>query len=109
MRVWLIGAGKAGTRALRQLQKSEDISVVVSADNDNPQAVQEGIIGKVDHVEIVNSVNVNTLAKRIRPDLILLDSSSMGNLSRVSGGSTLSQGLINEIAVASEYPCLVLI
>jgi FlaA1/EpsC-like NDP-sugar epimerase len=108
MRIWLIGAGQAGAEALRQLRKNDDLEVVVSADSDRPPAVREGVIGKVDYVEAVNSINVNTLARRIRPDLILIDSSAVGSLGRVTGGTALSQALISEIAAASDYPCLVL-
>ena len=108
MRIWLIGAGQAGTEALRQLSKNEDLEIVVSADNERPQAVREGVIGKVDHVETVNSVNINTLARRTRPDLILVDITALGSLGRVTGGTALSQALISEIAAASDYPCLVL-
>ncbi|HXF63446.1 MAG TPA: hypothetical protein VNK95_17590 [Caldilineaceae bacterium] len=109
MRIWLIGAGQAGTEALRQLQKNDEIEVVVSAATADPPAVREKVIEKVDHVEIVTPVNVNTLARRIRPDLILIDATVQDTaLGRVSGGAALSQALTYEIAAASEYPCIVL-
>jgi hypothetical protein len=108
MRVWLIGAGQAGTEALRQLYKDEEIEVVVTATEERPTAVQQGILSKVDYIDVVNPVNINTLARRIRPDLILLDASAVGNLGRVTGGTQLSQALIYEMAAASDYPCLVL-
>jgi hypothetical protein len=109
MRIWLIGAAQTGIEVLRQLQKNDEIEVVVTALMADPPAVREKVIDKVDYVEAVTPVNVNTLARRIRPDLILIDSTAQENaLGRVTGGSALSQALIVEIANASEYPCVVI-
>ncbi|MCC6167365.1 MAG: hypothetical protein IT329_09080 [Caldilineaceae bacterium] len=109
MRIWLIGAGQAGAEALRQMQKNDEISVVVSALVADPPAVRNKVIAKVDYVENVTPVNINTLARRIRPDLILIDSTAQETgLSRVTGGAALSQALTFEIAAASDFPCLVI-
>jgi len=106
MRIWLIGAGQAGIAALRQLRKNEELEIVVTADNDRPQAVKDGVLGKVDYVETVTSLNINALARRIRPDLILVDPTN--TLSRVAGGAVLSQSMLEEMAAASDYPCILL-
>jgi hypothetical protein len=108
MRIWLIGAGQIGTAALRQLQKNDDLAVVVSADNDQPQAVKQGVIAKVHYVETVTTVNLNTLARRIRPDLILIDPVAMNVLNRVSGAAAFNQSMLEEMVASSEYPCIVL-
>ena len=108
MRIWLIGAGQVGTVALRQLQKNDEIDVVVSADNDQPQAVKEGVIPRVDHVETVTSVNMNILARRVQPDLILLDPGALNVLSRVPGGAAFNQSMLEEMVATSDFPCLVL-
>ena len=108
MRVWLIGAARAGTEAVRQLQKNEQIDVIVSAASPSPLAVREGVIAQVDYVESVTPVNVNSLARRVRPDLILIDSGGESSYRRRSGGSELSQALTYEIAAASTHPCLVI-
>ena len=108
MRIWMIGAGPVGTAALRQLRKNEEIEVVVSAATERPHAVAERVIARVDHVEAVTPININTLARRIRPDLILIDSAAVGGFGRVTGGTALSQALLEEMAAASEYPCLVI-
>ncbi|MCC6453405.1 MAG: hypothetical protein IT328_00530 [Caldilineaceae bacterium] len=108
MRVWLIGAGQIGTAALRQLQKNDEINVVITADSDRPQAVKEGVIDKVDFVETVTAVNMNTLARRIRPDLILVDPAALNVLSRVSGGAAFNQSMIEEMRASSDYPCILL-
>jgi hypothetical protein len=54
-------------------------------------------------------MNINTLARRIRPDLILIDPAvAQQNVGRVSGGMTFAASMTNEIAAASDYPCIVL-
>src|SRR5690606_33680024 len=109
MRVWLIGAGQAGAEAVRQLRKNEEITVIVSAPIADPPALRDKAIDKVGYVGNVTPGNINTLARRIRPDLILIDSTALKTgLARVSGGSALSQALTYEIAAASDYPCLVI-
>ena len=107
MRIWLIGAGQAGSAALRQLRKNEELEVIVTAENDQPQAVRDGILGKVDYVESVTSLNINTLARRIRPDLILVDP-TINPVSRVAGGAVFNQSMLEEMAASSDYPCILL-
>lgn len=108
MRVWLIGAGQVGSNVLRQLQKNDEIHVIVSADNERPQAVKDELIAKVDYVETVTTVNLNTLARRIRPDLILIDPSALNALNRVSGAAAFNQSMLEEMVVSSEFPCILL-
>ena len=108
MRIWLIGADESGTEALRQFKKNPAISVVVSDARDRPQAVTQRVIERVDYVEQVTSVNINQLARRVRPDLILIDAGAarkaMGNV----GGHYFAEALHAEMAAASEFPCLLL-
>lgn len=105
MRIWLVGTGLAGAEVLRQLRKNDALEIVVS--NARARPVDEGS-GRVDETEMVTPVNVNTLARRIRPDLILLDSSAdERNLSRVMGGPALTRAILQEIAAESDYPCLI--
>lgn len=109
MRIWLIGADQAGVIALQQLQKNPNITVIISDSNEQPRAVTEKVIAKVDYVEAVTSVNVNTLARRIRPDLILIDpGAEQRAYGRMSGGMAFSEALNQEIAASSDYPCLIL-
>jgi saccharopine dehydrogenase-like NADP-dependent oxidoreductase len=108
MRIWLIGAGQAGTEALRQLQKNDEIDVIVTSDSDQPQAVKEEVIAKVDYVETVTAVNMNALARRIRPDLILVDPAVLNVLSRVSGGAAFNQAMLKELVISSDFPCILL-
>lgn len=109
MRIWLIGADQAGSQAIVQLRKNVNIEFIVSSAIEQPKAVKDGVINKVDHVEFVTPMNINTLARRIRPDLILLDSGAdKRNIGHVSGGVAFTEALHQEIVAASDYPCLVL-
>ena len=109
MRIWLIGADAAGTTALRQLKKNPDIQVIVSDALPRPPAVEQRVIAQVDYVESVTPLNITQLARRIRPDLILLDRSAIQRaFSRLSEGFTFAESIQNEIAAASETPCIVL-
>ena len=109
MRVWLIGADDGAIKALYQLQKDVDIEVYVSARSERPKAVEDGVIDRVNYVEHVTPVNVNNLARRIRPDLILIDAGAdERSYGRMTGGLVFSDSLMNEVASASDYPCLIL-
>jgi hypothetical protein len=109
MRIWLIGADQAGSEALRQFQKNPGIEIFVTDMIDRPKAVADRVIGKLDAVETVTPMNVNTLARRIRPDLILIDSgAAKRNLTRLSGGMVYAEALQNEIAATADYPCIVI-
>lgn len=109
MRIWLIGADQAGAEALRQFQKNAAIEVFVTDMIDRPRAVTDRIIDKLDALENVTPMNVNSLARRIRPDLILIDSSAAKrNLMRLSGGMVYAEALQNEIAATADYPCIII-
>ena len=109
MRVWLIGAGNIGSVALQQLQKNSAVEVFVSDPSDQPEAVRSGLIERVDLVANISPVNVNEIARRVRPDLILL-SPGIGEqgFGAVEGSKALSEALNYETTVASEYPCVIL-
>ncbi len=109
MRIWLVGADQAGTAVLRQLRKNPAIEVVVSDSTERPRAVTERVIDKVQYVESVNSVNINQLARRLRPDLIVIDRGALQKgLGRVPAGAAFVESLQEEMAAASEFPCLVI-
>ena len=109
MRVWLIGAGNIGTVVLRQLQKNLEVDIFISDPSDRPEAVRSGLIDAVDLVANITPVNINEIARRVRPDLLLL-SPGIGEqgFGAVEGSKALSDALNYEITIASEYPCLIL-
>jgi hypothetical protein len=109
MRIWLIGADESGIEVLRQLGKHRTVEVIVSSSVEDPMAVREGVIEAVDFIESVTSFNVNRLARRIHPDLILIDAGAKErNLGHVTGGANFSDAIIFEITAASEFPCVVI-
>jgi len=109
MRIWLIGADQTGTQVLRQLRKNPGIEVIVSDATERPRAVVDRVIDRVNHVESVTSININSLARRFRPDLILIDRGALQRgLGRVSAGAAFVESLQEEMAAASEFPCLVI-
>lgn len=109
MRIWLIGADQAGTAALRQLRKNPDIQIVISDSIARPKAVEQRVIAQVDFIESVTPLNVNQVARRIRPDLILLDRGAIQRaFARLSEGFAFAESIQNEIATASEIPCIML-
>ena len=109
MRIWLIGADDRGTEAIRQFEKSSQIDLVVSDPSDRPKAVVDGILSHIDYVERITSLNINQVARRVRPDLILIDAGALErNWGHVTGGSALSEAMTYEMAASSDYPCIVL-
>ena len=109
MRIWLIGADVRGSEILRQLRKNVNIEVIVSDASERPRAVVDKLIDRVTYVENVTSVNINHLARRIRPDLILIDpGEAQRSMGRVSGGVAFTESLLNEVATSSDYPCVIL-
>ena len=108
MRIWLIGAGRAGTAVLYQLKKNPEIDVTVSDPDEQPHAVRDGIIGSVNLIERVTPINVNQIAQKIRPNLILIATGSAGSFGNVTGGIALADALNYEITTVSKYPCLVI-
>jgi hypothetical protein len=109
MRIWLIGAEDPAIRAIVQLRKNPNIQLVVSSPVEDPKAVRDGVLERVDYVERVNHINVNDLGRRIRPDLILIDASAAArDYARFAGGTALSDELTRAVASAAQCPCLVL-
>lgn len=109
MRVWLIGAGRAGSGALKQLWKNPDIEVIVSDPHANPLAVKDGIIDDVNFVERITPININQIAQRIRPDLILIATGSgTQRYGNVEGSAALADAINYETAASSDCPCLII-
>lgn len=109
MRIWLIGAEMRGIQVLRQFAKNQRVDVIVSDVSERPRAVVEGVINQVDYVERITSLNINHVARRVQPDLILIDAGALDrNWGHVTGGSALSEAMTQEMASVSEFPCLIL-
>ncbi len=72
MRVLVIGAERLGTLVIKQLNKAEDVEVIVAERQSQPLAVQEGIIDKVDIVTHVTAMNFEEVLAEARPDMVIL-------------------------------------
>ena len=107
MRVLVIGAGRAGTRVLRQLKKNPDITIVTTDPRENPFAVQEGIIQSVDYIESVTPLNLEYLLSKAQPDLVLLATTTEDfGLGEAPGLDMLADALREELVSISEVPLI---
>jgi saccharopine dehydrogenase-like NADP-dependent oxidoreductase len=107
MRILVIGAGRVGARALRQLQKNPDLTVITADPRDEPYAVQEGIIPDVDLREPLTPLNLDHMVAQIQPDLVLLTRSTEDlGLGAAPGMDLLSSALGEELTVISDVPMI---
>lgn len=105
MRILVVGAGRAGAKVLRQLQKNPSLTIVTCASNQRPFAVQEGIIAKVDIQETLTPLTLAYVLDKAEPDLILLTSSSEDfGLGTAPGVDVMVDSLKRELAAISRVP-----
>ena len=72
MRVLVIGAERLGIKVMKQLKKVEGLEMVVAERRDQPLAVEEGVIEKVDIVAHVTAMNFEDVLAKTSPDLVVL-------------------------------------
>ncbi|MGD9962352.1 MAG: hypothetical protein AB7S97_00405 [Thermoplasmata archaeon] len=72
MRVLVIGAGRLGIQAIRQLMKNPDMEIVVADPHERPEAVEEKVIDHVDVKAHVTALNFADVVKAVQPDLVVL-------------------------------------
>lgn len=72
MRVLVIGAGKLGIQAIKQLRKNADVEIVVADPHERPEALAEGLIDKVDFRVHVTALNFQEVVDSADPDIVLL-------------------------------------
>lgn len=72
MRVLVIGAEKLGTQVIRQLKKNPAVEVVVAERRERPEAVESGVVDRVDVITHVTAMNFNDTIAHVRPDLVVL-------------------------------------
>jgi ketopantoate reductase len=107
MRILVVGVGQTGARVLRQLQKNPDLIVVTLDARQEPFALREGLIDRVDIQEALTPLTLEYVLAEARPDLILLTTSTedMG-LGQAPGLDFLAQSLKEELAALSEVPVI---
>ena len=107
MRILVIGAGHVGARVLRQLQKNPKLTVITCDPQDDPYAVQQGIIPDVDLREPLTPLNLDHIIGQVQPDLVLLTRATEDlGLGTAPGMDMLSNALRDELAVISEVPMI---
>lgn len=107
MRVLVVGAGRVGARVLRQLQKNPELVVLVLDPRENPYALQEGIISKVDIREALTPLTLEHVVEQARPELILLTTTTEDlGLGKAPGLDILADSLKEEVAALSELPVI---
>lgn len=107
MRILVVGAGRAGTQVLRQLQKNPSLTVITNDANQEPFAVQEGIISEVDIQETLTPLTLEYVLAQARPDLILLTSVSEDfGLGTAPGVDVMVDSLKRELASISSVPLI---
>ncbi len=72
MRVLVVGAEKLGAQVMRQLKKIPEMEIVVAERRERPEAVECGVIDKVDVVAHVTSLNFSEVIERTNPDFVIL-------------------------------------
>ncbi len=99
MRILVVGAGELGARTIQQLQKNTDLEIVVADHREDPYALKEGVIKKVDiklHVTPMNAVQV---CLTVKPDIVLIARKlkDWGHHDTLMGGHYVS-GMERELA-----------
>ncbi len=72
MRILVVGAEKLGTRVIRQLKKMQDVEIIVAERRERPEAVESGVIDKVDVVTHVTAMNFSETVALAKPDFVVL-------------------------------------
>lgn len=107
MRILVAGAGKVGAQVLRQLQKNPSLTIITSDPNQEPYAVQEGIISQVDIQETLTPLTLGYVLAEAKPDLILLASASEDfGLGKAPGVDVMVNSLKSELASISNVPLI---
>jgi dihydrodipicolinate reductase len=107
MKILVIGAGRAGARAVRQLKKNPEIEILTADPHKSPYAVQQDIIQKVDYIETVTPLNLDYLLDQAQPDLVLLATTTEDlGLGEAPGLDMLADALREELVSISEVPII---
>jgi saccharopine dehydrogenase-like NADP-dependent oxidoreductase len=107
MRVLVVGAGRAGSRVIRQLRKNPAIEIITVDPSADSYAVKQGVIESVDIQETLTPLTVDFVLEQARPDLVLLTTSSEDlGLGQAPGIDILAEALRKEVAAASKVPMI---
>lgn len=107
MRVLLVGAGVAGARVLRQLQKNPNLTILTVDPREKPYAVEEKLIDSVDYREVLTPLTLEFIVSQAKPDLVLIatETEDLG-LGSPAGVEMLAEALRDEVAAVADVPVL---
>jgi len=107
VRVLVCGAGESGADVIRQLRKNKDIEILTLDPRENPAALAEGVIEKIDVAESLTPLTLDYVIDKVNPDLILLTTEleDLG-LGNVAGIDVLSSSLGDELTMISPVPLI---
>lgn len=107
MRILVVGAGQVGAQVLRQLQKNPSLTIITCDPNQEPFAVQKGIIAEIDIQETLTPLTLKYVLTQAEPDLILLASASEDfGLGTAPGVDLMVDSLKRELASISIIPLI---
>lgn len=107
MKILVCGAGENGALVIKQLRKNPIIEIVILDPRENPYALAEGIIEKIDVSETLTPLTIDYVIDKVNPDLILLTTEleDLG-LGNVAGMDILSSSLRDELTSISTVPLI---
>ena len=107
MTILVVGAGRTGAQALRQLFKNPGLKIITLDPRESPYAIEQGILQNVDFKEALTPLTLDAIVREAKPDLILLTSTAedMG-LGNVAGVDMLSDALRDELATIADVPVI---
>ncbi len=107
MRILVVGAGKVGSKVLRQLKKNPALTVLTCDGQEEPFAVQQGIISEVDIQETLTPLTLDHVVGQVQPDIILLTSDSEDfGLGTAPGLDVMVDSLKRELSSLSRVPLI---
>ena len=107
MIVLLMGAGRVGAKVLLQLQKNPNITVITVDPRENPYALEQGMIPRVDYQVELTPGDLEEVVEHVKPDLVLVTTSGedMGR-SGVPGLDILVEALREELEATANVPVI---
>jgi len=107
MKVLVIGGGEAGIWVIKQLKKKDNHIILADA-REEPPAVVEGLVPRVDIVSTVTPINLDYFVEEYSPELIVVALTQEDlALDRVASGDLLTTQMIEELTEISSVPVIV--
>ena len=107
MRILVVGAGRVGAQVLLQLQTNQSLTIITCDPREEPFALQEGIISRIDIQETLTQLTLKFVIDQAKPDLILLTRTSEDfGLGKAPGMDIMVNSLKTELAAISKVPLI---